>query len=209
MNDLLKRRSQQRVEICGGIASGKTTLARLLSAGERSTLIEEDFRANPFWRLAYEQPELYTLEKNICFLAQHTAAIKRSRDPLVVCDFSVVQDLAYASLQESAEHLEVMTALYQHLYLRLPPVSLVIFLKCDADTELARVRDRGRREEKRITRHFLERLDSGITKVLKGSFAPKRIHVIDSRALDFANDRSDIEQVREEVFALLAEPSRV
>ncbi|MCI0348466.1 MAG: deoxynucleoside kinase, partial [Acidobacteriales bacterium] len=175
-----------RIEICGGIASGKTTLARLLASKPRTVLIEENFRANPFWALSYERPDLFTAEKNICFIPQHTGAIKAAgSERSVVCDYAVVQDLAYARMQKR-DHARVMKAVYDHLYLKLSRPRLIVYLKCDARTELQRIRARARPEERTISLSFLEELNGYIEEVLSDE-APAPVHRIDSAKIDFAN----------------------
>jgi hypothetical protein len=77
----------QRIEICGGIASGKTTLAYLLADGGECSLALEKFRENPFWKRFYERPDLFAYEKKTtCFIAQHTGEIKSADEArLVIC----------------------------------------------------------------------------------------------------------------------------
>ncbi|HRP37690.1 MAG TPA: deoxynucleoside kinase, partial [Candidatus Dojkabacteria bacterium] len=45
----------QRIEICGGIASGKTTLANLLARLDIEPILE-NFQTNPFWQAFYNDP---------------------------------------------------------------------------------------------------------------------------------------------------------
>ncbi len=48
-----------RIEICGGIAAGKTTFAMLMHNNKIDTVFE-DFRMNPFWQAFYLNPgEVY------------------------------------------------------------------------------------------------------------------------------------------------------
>jgi deoxyadenosine/deoxycytidine kinase len=57
----------KRIEIAGGIASGKTTLARLLrKVGLQA--IHEQFRKNPFFTAFYEDPGYTAFETEITFL---------------------------------------------------------------------------------------------------------------------------------------------
>lgn len=86
-----------RIEICGGIAAGKTTLAQLLSQlGIVGVL--EDFQSNPFWKPFYADPAGTAFETEISFLLQHYHEIKAAakRGATFVCDFSLLLDLAYA-----------------------------------------------------------------------------------------------------------------
>lgn len=88
-----------RIEICGGIATGKTSLAGRLMQHGSFRLVWEKYREVPFWEKFYAAPAKFALEKNISFLLFHSDAIREamksdSRD--IVCDFAMFQDLAYA-----------------------------------------------------------------------------------------------------------------
>lgn len=191
-----------RIEICGGIATGKTTLARLLCEDAAGVPVLEDFRANPFWQRFYGNPALYAGEKNICFIAQHCGEIKPSlHETLTICDYAVVQDLAYASLKGDRDHLNVMTALFQHLYRPLPDPVLLIHLEADPNVQLARIRARGRREEDPITTTYLAALNQALAEVLKSMPPACPVRVIKSDAIDFACNRDLALALRRELLA--------
>ena len=86
-----------RIEICGGIATGKTTLTKQLSHMGFGGVFE-DFSSIAFLSDFYETPELYTYETEIAFLLQHTYQIKKRSfaGKVIVCDYSIEQDFAYA-----------------------------------------------------------------------------------------------------------------
>lgn len=197
-----------RIEICGGIASGKTTLAHALVTSTAQHLVLEDFHANPFWSRFHELPDLFALEKNVCFLAQHTGEIKAAGDhALVICDYGVFQDLAYARLQQASDHLRVMKMLYEHLYRPLPPPSLVVQLRCEPDVQLHRIRTRARREEASISLDYLRRLNEAIDEALAESLPGTRVHIIRADEVDFAHDPRTAAAVREGIFSIVAEHS--
>ena len=66
-----------RIEICGGIASGKTSLAKLLEEHTIGTVIYEDFKVNPFWEAFYNNPGEYIFETELTFTLQHYHEIKK------------------------------------------------------------------------------------------------------------------------------------
>jgi deoxyadenosine/deoxycytidine kinase len=194
-----------RIEICGGIAAGKTTLARLL-AGSSSVCVEEQFRDNPFWARFYADPDTWVEEKNFCFLVQHTAGIKAAAAAtLVVCDYAVFQDLAYASLANKDGHAAMMCALHDHLYAALPAPTLVVHLNCAPSVQLQRIRARGRSEEAGITVEYLATLNRAIESMLER--IDVSVHRIASDAVDFARDADTAAAVRNEVLARVARAS--
>ena len=84
-----------RIEIAGVIATGKTTLAHLV---EPQNTIFEDFKNNTFLSAFYEDPVKYAFETEFFFLFQHYHQIKKSDSVVKICDFALVQDLAYGKM---------------------------------------------------------------------------------------------------------------
>ena len=87
----------QRIEVCGGIASGKTTFSELMRNIGIQPLFE-NFRANPFWKTFYSDSGKYTFEKEITFILQHYHQIKYEykKNKINICDYSLLLDIAYA-----------------------------------------------------------------------------------------------------------------
>src|SRR5262245_59019820 len=88
----------QRIEIAGGIASGKTTLARLLGQSGRIKAVHEQFRKNPFFEAFYRDPAGTAFETELTFLLQHYHLQRKAMrlDGSYCVDFSAVLDHAYA-----------------------------------------------------------------------------------------------------------------
>jgi len=179
----------KRIEICGGIASGKTTLAKLI-ARYRFPLLLENFRKNPFWRLFYCNPKEYAFATELTFFLQHYSQINEQlRHPQrFVSDFSTVQDAAYADVNLKRSDRVAFMGVYTHLTRRLPPPSLLIRLRCSADEELRRIRARARPEEAPIQVKYLRAINAAIQ--LRTLQREKEVPIleIDSDELDFAHD---------------------
>jgi deoxyadenosine/deoxycytidine kinase len=197
-NQLVTEGAMARIEICGGIGSGKSTLANILTPKP----VLEKFSSNPFWKMYYANPERWVEEKNFTFLVQHVGSIKEADDSdLVVCDYAVAQDLAYASLVTRPNHFALMRALYAHLYGQLPPPALIIHLRCPSAILLERIAKRGRQEEAEITSETLDKLNSAIEMVLKSEFQHSQVFTITSDRLNFANDPTVAAELRDELLS--------
>ena len=149
-----------RIELCGGIASGKTTLAKALAMRGASSSLKS-FEDNPFWSAFYEDPIANAFEAEISFLLWHYHGIKQrchSEASVVVCDYSLVLDLAYAATTLAADDLPVFLSVYGIISKRLPPPVLIVYLCCNAAEELRRIAERGREVERTATRDLLVRL---------------------------------------------------
>jgi deoxyguanosine kinase len=178
-----------RIEICGGIASGKTTLARLInSLGIESVL--EDFSQNPFWVPFYTNPGKYVLETEITFLMQHYHEIKKKNEKHsdFVCDFSLLVDLAYAKIGLEGKKFNVFKSVFSEIVSEIHFPQLIIHLSCDPLVQFARIKQRSRSEEKLITVDFLNKLNIAINKEVEEVNDSINVISIDSAKQNFVND---------------------
>lgn len=159
---------QIRIEICGGIAAGKTTLTRLLNEiGIHS--VYEDFEANPFLKEFYALPEVYSFETEISFLLQHYHLIKKTwkMHKAIVCDYSFVLDHAYAKMTlKNRNEKELFLKMENEVLGQLRKPDLLIYLKCEPAILLERITERGRSLEKGITIEYLSDLTTLLEKQL-------------------------------------------
>jgi deoxyadenosine/deoxycytidine kinase len=180
---------RERIEICGGIASGKTTLAQLLS-GLDIIPVFEDFQTNPFWKAFYADPIGTAFETEISFLLQHYHDIKSAiwRGKPFVCDFSLALDLAYAHVTLSGGKRAAFESVFREIREELPPPSLVVHLVCSPNVELDRIRKRARDIERSITLEYLEAINQALVNVLKEDIGISEVLTFDSAAINFADD---------------------
>jgi deoxyadenosine/deoxycytidine kinase len=193
-----------RVEICGGIAAGKTTLAKRLSETAGILLGREKFTQVPFWRECYHSyGQKYLLEKNIGFLLFHAHCIKRvtTSGRGSVCDFSFFQDLAYADLCRDLDEIRIVDSVFWRFVEHLPPPAVVIDLSCSPKTQLERIRQRGRKPEMTINEHFLLQLRIAIDTRRQQFELDHRVPFIaaDSDKSDFLHDTQEVQTLWEKV----------
>ena len=185
-----------RIEISGGIATGKTTLAGLFE-NEWAVTLFEDFTANPFLKHFYVEPERFAFETEITFLLQHYNQIKRSPDNSggLVLDTSLVLDLAYADVNLEDTFRDAFDAVFMTIMNEVAYPDLLILLTCSAEMELQRIRARGRSEENAIDVSYLTAINEAVERRAREFSASTDLMVIESDKVDFAND----EQVRTEL----------
>lgn len=183
-----------RIEICGGIASGKTTFANLLTKLDIKPILE-NFQTNPFWRAFYADPIGTAFETEITFLLQHYHQIKTvgKSGGKIVSDFSMYLDLAYAHVTLPQDKRDIFLSVYQEVEKELGVPILLIHLKCDPEIELKRIRERGRDVENSITIEYLQQINNQLEKILTEKAYPRKPLVINSGLLDFAHDE-DVKQ---------------
>lgn len=178
-----------RIEICGGVASGKTTLCHLL-AKERLHSEFERFSDNPFWPLFYQNKNLHAFETEVTFRLQHYSRIKTTIPvpSTTAFDYSLLQDEAYARVNLDRDRLKAFEAVYHYIITELPPPGLIIHLECPPEEELRRIQSRARGEEKTIDLAYLDALNKAIAHAVDEIRARIPVLEIDSSALDFAHD---------------------
>lgn len=172
-----------RIEICGGIASGKTTLANSLGKLGFS-VANEKLGDTSFLDEFYSNPELFKFETEISFLLQHSVEIKKTcNSKNIVCDYSFEQDYAYALNNMKPVELKAFNCVFDEIKRQLNEPDLIIRLECSTETKKKRIQLRGRENEQTIDNEYLESTDALITKRLSNISIP--ILCIDSEKYDF------------------------
>jgi deoxyadenosine/deoxycytidine kinase len=190
-----------RIEVCGGIASGKTTFALLMKRLGFNTLLE-NFQINPFLKDFYSDAVKYTFETEISFILQHYHQIKKEQidSKPNVCDFSFLLDLAYAEIGLQDSKLKAFRVVHEEIKRDLPPPTLVVYLDCDAKTESQRVRSRGRVIEESVNLEFLEKLNKAVARQVENARGKLKVITIDSAQKTFVDD----ETVKRELLKLVS-----
>lgn len=176
-----------RIEICGGIASGKTTFANLLpKVGFIAVL--EDFKHNPFWKAFYQDPLDTAFETELTFFLQHYHEIKKNtaQGSLIACDHSLLLDLAYSRVTLKDKRLAIFQEVFNEVWNQLGPPDLLVYLRCDPETELQRIRHRARKVEVAINLSYLSDLNDSLEAVVSEYSSGLRVLEIDSAKVNFA-----------------------
>lgn len=186
-----------RIEICGGIAAGKTTLAEVLEQNGY-TAIYERFDDNPFVKQFYQSGEQdSTFETEVVFTLLHYNPIKQKQnEKMVVSDYSLLQDYCYGIQNLHGTGKKVFENMYDYLLDTLKPADLIIYLKCEVDCLLKRIHARSREMEMSISREYLQGNIDALEKFLKEK---EHVLTIDSQKYDFRqpHKREVIELIRE------------
>lgn len=203
-SEILRNITKNRliIEVCGGIASGKTTFTLLMGDTNLNPVLE-DFKKSPFWKDFYCNPGKYIFETEVSFILLHYHQIKKTLDSTkndkIICDFSFLLDLAYAKIGLTGRQLKAFECVLDEIRKGLPKTNLIVYLKCDPKTELERIRRRARAEENSINLEFLNSLDKALRQEVNKIQGILPIITIDSAKKDFAN----VELVREEMISLI------
>lgn len=190
-----------RIDICGNIASGKTTLANLFK--EEANVLLEEFQTNPFWASFYSNPQKFKFETEIAFILQHYHLIKRDYEEgkVNVCDFSFLLDYSYALSDLNNRELEIFKDIYNKILDEIGPPNILISLRCGIDPIVKRINERGRKEEKNIDINFLKLIEANIEKNTQTNYSAYKLLEIDSELNNFAHDEEAKNKIMQEIFS--------
>ena len=156
------------IAIEGCIASGKTTLAKVLAQEFGISPTLEDYHDVPSLALFYEDPDRYAFETEIQFTQAHfdrlASALKLNEGSVLVTDFTLKRDLLFATitLEHQPGKLTEYRRFWHDLATQLPEPDQILLLEASTDELLKRIRRRGRPFEQGINTQYLERLVDGL-----------------------------------------------
>ena len=182
----------RRIEICGNIASGKTTLSRgLVTCGLKA--IEEKYLSNPFIESFYQDPSFFSFETEITFLLQHYHAIKTSdQQAPFACDYALTLDKAYADVTLPPTRRKIFLDIATELELEVGQPSMLIYLKCPEDVLLTRIRKRNRSFESSIDTVYLKALSDAIDLRMAELCDTIEVVTINSHETNFVSGVQDV-----------------
>lgn len=183
-----------RLEICGNIASGKTTLCQNLQKKLPTTF--EEFKRNPFYEAFYHNPVAHAFETEVTFLLQHYHSIKtHPTNDLLACDFSLLQDLAYADVNLTGNRYHIFLELFREIQQELGHPRSIIYLTCPEDILLERIIDRNREAETSITIDYLKSLAGALAARVRSASSQVNVISIKSDLVDFRRNVDDIPEL--------------
>ena len=142
-----------RVEICGAIAAGKTTLANAFSKIGYNVELE-DFTKISMLDDFYSNPLLVSFETEISFTMQHYYQIKKALQisEVVICDFSPIDDYAFALSILTEKEMEIYDQVFSYALKKIGNPQKLIKLDASTNELLSRIKSRGRQNEQGINK---------------------------------------------------------
>ncbi len=156
------------IVIAGLIGIGKTTLADLIGDRWGWEVGHETVDRNPFLPLFYKEPDVYSYSLQVFFLGQRVEQhLWASQNKAAVLDRSLYEDWEiFVQLLKKEEKIgprevEMYKKAYHWVVQKLPPPSLLVYLKAkNAEEALRRMALRGRDMEAGVPLSYLEGLNS-------------------------------------------------
>lgn len=196
------------IAIEGVIGVGKTTLARMLAPELGGETLLEVFEENPFLNDFYADRARYAFQTQIFFLLsryrqQHQAVPAALARGALFSDYTFAKDSLFAHLNLSGDELTVYEKLHTALAEKIPAPNLLIYLRADLDTLMARIAMRDRPYERGMDRGYIDSLRLAYEGFFT-AYTASPVLVVDTNNLNIVTDPQAYADVRERIRSALS-----
>jgi deoxyguanosine kinase len=193
------------VVIEGNIGAGKTTLATRIAGQFNGHLILEKFAENPFLPRFYEEPEKYSFQLELSFLASRFKQLNEElgsqnlfRD-FTVADYYFMKSLVFASSTLKGEEFNLYRQIFYIIYGSLPKPDIYVYLHLTTDRLLENIMKRGREYEKSITTDYLNKIQKSYFNFFHQNPGNKYL-ILDINNLDFVENSEHYNMIINTIF---------
>ena len=193
------------IVIEGNIGAGKTSLAKKIADDFNAKLVLEQFADNPFLPKFYKEPDRYSFQLELSFLADRYRQLKREMvNPdlfysFIVADYYFMKSLIFAGATLKDDEYNLYRQLFMIIYESLPKPDLYVYLHVNVDKLLGNIEKRGRSYEKDIQAGYLEGIQSGYFEFFRQNPNTPYL-VLDVNQIDFVTNDQDYEKIKVAIF---------
>jgi deoxyguanosine kinase len=195
------------IAIEGGIGVGKTTLVRLLYPRFQASQQLEAFDKNPFLSDFYADRTRYAFQTQIFFLLsryrQQQTIPEALRRKALISDYFFAKDKIFAYLNLKGDELIMYDRLYDALSERIRQPDLVVYLRAETDTLMARIAMRDRPYERQMDRSYIAALRHRYDEYF-ASYDATPLLTIETDDLDFVRNTEDLSEIESRIRAALS-----
>lgn len=199
------------VMISGNLGVGKTTLAELIAKRLGWNLVAEALTDNPYLPDFYADMKAWSFHLQVYFLGvraeRHLAACSLPQSAIL--DRSVYEDsqvfarvlnhLGYLTLRDFETYLKLANLVEK----KLRPPDLVLYLKAPVDTLVDRIRTRGPRSDRGVSREYLSAVQSAYDNWIK-TFDMCPVIPVDTTVTDYTSDPERLDTLIESMVRSLS-----
>lgn len=195
------------IAIEGVIGVGKTTLARMLAPELGGETLLEVFEENPFLSDFYADRARYAFQTQIFFLLsryrqQHQAVPNALARGALFSDYTFAKDSLFAHLNLGGDELTVYEKLHSALAEKIPTPDLLVYLRADLDTLMARIAMRDRPYERGMDRGYIDSLRLAYEGFFT-AYTASPVLVVDTNNINIVADPEAYAEVRERIRSAL------
>ena len=193
------------IVIEGNIGAGKTTLATRIAEEYNGHLILEQFADNPFLPKFYREPEKYSFQLELSFLASRYKQLNEELSPgnlfssFKVADYYFMKSLVFASATLSGDEFNLYRQIFYIIYGTLPKPDIYVYLHLNTGKLLENIKKRGREYEKLITAEYLHKIQESYFTFFRQNPDSKYI-ILDINNIDFVASEEDYRKVTGVIF---------
>lgn len=193
------------IVIEGNIGAGKTSLATKIAADYNAKLVLEQFADNPFLPKFYKDPDRYSFQLELSFLADRYRQLKKEMTnpdlfySFIVADYYFMKSLIFAGSTLKDDEYNLYRQLFLIIYESLPKPDLYVYLHVNVENLLNNIQKRGRSYEKEIKANYLESIQNGYFEFFRQS-PNTRYLVLDINKIDFVANNHDYKSIKSTIF---------
>ncbi|MBM3307331.1 MAG: deoxynucleoside kinase [Candidatus Eisenbacteria bacterium] len=191
------------VAVEGVIGVGKTTLATLLAKKWGAHLKLEVVEENPFLPQFYADMRAYAFQTQLFFLlSRHRQQADLKQYDLfmerVVSDYLFAKDRIFANITLDDNEMALYTRLADLLERDVPKPDIVVYLQASVDVLMDRIRRRGRRFERDMSRDYILALSEAYNHFFF-HYKDTPLIVVNTNDIDFVENTADFEELAREI----------
>ena len=191
------------IAIEGTVGAGKTSLATRIAKDFNGRLILEEFEGdkNPFLPKFYKEPEKYSFQLEMTFLALRFQQLKDKLGVLdlfhdfIISDYYVAKSLIFSRNNLQEDEYQLFSRFFNIIFSDMPKPELLVYLYSDVERLQRNIRQRGRSYEQEISDAYLENIQQGYFDFLRQQQNSMRILLIDTNRLDFVANEGDYQRI--------------
>ena len=191
------------ISIEGTLGAGKTTLATRIANDFNGKLILEEFEGdkNPFLPKFYKEPEKYSFQLEMTFLALRYQQLKDKFEALdlfhnfIISDYYVAKSLIFSRNNLQEDEYQLFSRFFNIIFSDMPKPELLVYLYSDVSRLQANIRKRGRSYEQEISDNYLANIQQGYFDFIREQQGNMRILVLDTNHLDFVANEADYRKI--------------
>ena len=187
----------------GPIGVGKTSLARRLASSFGGDLVLESNDKNPFLEEFYRYGRRAALPAQLFFLFERARQLESLRQadlfsPVRIADYHMLKDRLFAELNLGQDELKLYNQIAEKLDLEIPTPDLVIYLQASVDALADRIARRGLDYERKIDRHYLEKVAASYARYFY-DYDEAPLLIVNASTIDPVGNNADYEILFEQV----------
>ena len=195
------------IAIEGTIGAGKTTLATRIANDFNGKLVLEEFEGdkNPFLPLFYKEPDKYSFQLEMTFLALRFQQLKDKLSNLdlfhdfIITDYYVAKSLIFSRNNLQDLEYQLFSRFFNIIFADMPKPELLVYLYSGVERLQHNIHKRGRSYEQEISDTYLDDIQQGYFEFLRQQQGNMRILILDTNNLDFVANEKDYQMIVEAI----------